>query len=398
MTMDPEHILFVCPALLEPGTTRGGGIEEIDFQVAKGVSTTSRVTIIGPYHGKFEKNHKIDQNLTFQYVRFPAHGNYPPRDTAELYRTVFIAAPIYAILFSIKLIHFMFSEHPSIIVVHNGLPGLISTIIGRVMGKCIIYSEGNLTPWTDPHLCAVKRSFSQNSMLKIHHGMGTTIARFSNRIRVQSPSIESGMVDSGVPAGKISIIEGGVDLDCFYPILPSESHEPMVNVAFIGRLTEEKGIGLLLEIVKTASKAMPELRFFLFGDGEFRKHFSDCSNVQHTGPVPKQDLNRWLAKIDIVVFFQKELGLAEVESLAAGKCILVSNKEAIRSVIQQRENGVLCEPNAQSYLAAIRSLIEDPPLMEQISPSARMTACELFAWPVVINKWIDLFSRCGGTD
>lgn len=388
-----DHILFICPSLLEPGTKRGGGIEEIDFQLGKGFSKTSKVTIIGPFFFESEKKQEFVENLAFKYVAFPAIRQYPPRTKFNQYASVLLINPVYSALLGAELISFLLKENPTLVVLHNGLPGLISSIICRLAKKRIIFSEGNLTPWTVPYLNPGKKSIPQRYIMKINTIAGKTIACLSDCIRVQSLSIKTGMVQAGIPEGKITLIEGGVDIDTFFPETATDLRKTGINAAFIGRLAEEKGVLLLLDIVHEAQTELPELRFFIFGDGQYRYKFEGYSNIEHIGPVPKNELNAWLSQIDIVLFFQKDLGLAVLESLAAGKTILVCNAGEIPTIIHNNENGLLCEPTPQSYIDAIRLLVQHPSMIESISKNARTTAIERFSWDVIIKKWTELMER-----
>jgi glycosyltransferase involved in cell wall biosynthesis len=388
-----KKLLIISPLLLEPATIRGGGIEEIDYQISLGLSSKFEVTIVGPYYQKFKKPYTIKKNLILDYVHFPAIKYYPPRSSKEKYQVFFLLTPLYTLLFVLKLSILLIQKEPTHIIVHNGLPGLFGTILSRIMKKTVFFSEGNLAPWTSPYIYPIKKTFPQK-FIHIHDIIiGKIIAHFSNKIRVQSSSIKKGMTLLGIPEKKITIIEGGVDTNQFNPIYNQRNNE-YFTVGFVGRLSEEKGGLLLIDIIKKAEIKIPNVKFKIFGDGHLRKYLQDYKNIEHIGYIPKNELNSYLSTVLVVMFFQNDLGLAELEALASGKIIMVSNLGEIPKIINHLKNGVLCEPSVNSYIENIKILQKQPDIMIDISKNARLTAINEFSWPVITQKWEHLLINC----
>lgn len=282
-----------------------------------------------------------------------------------------------------------------LVLVHNGLPGLLSTLLAKIIKIKIVCSEANTYPWISPYLSPTKRTLPQKFMYFLNLNTGKLICKLSDCIRTQSNSIRGGMINFGIDPAKIHVISGGVDVNMFKPI-SKMNHQcnDAIRVGFIGRLTDEKGVPLLLEVVHMAIKELPNVRFIIMGDGLYKQYFSNLPNVEHLGWVPRDELNLWLSKVQIALFFQKELGLAELEAMASGKAIVACDVGEVSQTIKHLENGILCTPDAGSYINAIKLLSKDFSLLKRLSRRARETAVEYFGWGVIGREWFSLCIEC----
>ena len=57
---------------------------------------------------------------------------------------------------------------------------------------------------------------------------------------------KNGMIRYGIKSKKIKVIAAGVETDQFLPSNESEECEPNIMVGFIGRLTEIKGVSIII--------------------------------------------------------------------------------------------------------------------------------------------------------
>jgi len=389
-----KEILIISPALLEAGTMRGGGIEKIDYRVAQELSKQFRVTIFGPYYEIYEGKKYINDNFFIENVFFPAMNTYPPTSVTQHFFIYFILTPIYSLFLFVKSIRFMNSREHLIVIVHGGLQGLMAAIAAKISKRKIIYSEGNLAPWIDLYVKSSTLRASQKMVHTLDLIINKMTGSLSDYIRVQSILIEKGMVCNGIDSKKIRVIPGGVDIDNFKPITPITGVTSILEVGFIGRLTDEKGAQLLLEIVKKALNELPNVRFIILGDGPYSHEFSLLPNIEHLGFLSKKDFIMWLSKLHVVLFFQKDLGLAELEAMASGKALVALNLGVVSKTIKHLENGMLCTPDAQSYISTIKFLGENPFLIENLSKSARETAVKYFSWNAIGCDWASLCAEC----
>lgn len=388
--MKSIDICIVSPWLLEARTKRGGGIEEIDYQIAHGLSKFYKIIILSPYYPNYEKCIHINDNFEIGQINFPAIKNYPPKSDMELLM-ISLSMPIYSILLAIRVFNLR-DKQLKLIIVHNGLLGLISTMIAKFLKIKVIYSEGNTTPWVNPCLSprnkAIKNKFTSVSF----PFSGILIASLSDYVRTQSRSIKDGMVQSGICPDKIYIIPGGVSTKIIEPIKNTSIEDiGKIRVGFIGRLTDEKGVPLLIEVIQKALRDLPDISFIIMGDGPYRESIARFKNVEYVGFVNRDEINTWFAKVQIMVFLQKDAGLGLLEALAAGKAIISSDVGDVPDIIKHLYNGVLCQPHAEDYIRCIETICRDSNLLKRLSENARKTALESFSWDIVLNEWLKLY-------
>lgn len=385
------NICIILPGLLEAGAQRGGGREEQHYRIGIELSRLYKVIIISPFYRKFRKSRYINDNLIIEEVYFPACKEYPSVSTIGSYLIPF-SIIFYSFLSSIKLLTLVKKRKIKILIITDILTGFLPLVLAKLLKITVIFSEGNLWPWVNPYIFHVNLSLSQKIMYAIKVLFGVLLCHFSDFIRVQSLLIKKGMMKHKVDSSKMIRIEGGIDTDKFRPVKIRFARD--LRIAFIGRLTNEKGATLLLEICKRAEKEIPEAKFVIFGDGLYRENFKQLKNIEHIGWINRDVLPKLLSNINIVLFFQKDFGIAEIEALASGKVIIAPNIGEIPKIIQQNINGIICPPNVDAYVKSIRFIGSDIKLLQKISENTRKTAIKHFSWDVVGDKWRKFIARC----
>lgn len=250
-----------------------------------------------------------------------------------------------------------------------------------------IFYEGNLTPWVAPWIYPKKLGLIQVTFNMVNIILGLLTSVFSDKIIVNSGLIKNGMEQYGLSVNRVEIIRGGADTDYYKPFASAFTCNYRINVGFIGRLEDEKGVSLLLDICKKALNVLPTTDFFIFGDGSFKIFFECLPNVKHLGKVNKSTLEEQLRKIQIVLFFQKDLGLAEYEAMAAGKALICCDLGDVSKVLKNYENALLCKTNPDSYIFAISQLIQNPVLLNKLQVNARETVVKYYDWKVISSSW-----------
>jgi glycosyltransferase involved in cell wall biosynthesis len=132
----------------------------------------------------------------------------------------------------------------------------------------------------------------------------------------------------------------------------------------------------------------------LVGDGPLKKKADEFvrehkleNMVFLTGYAPHHEIPEHLAAMDIVAapypkmdfFYFSPLKIFEY--MAAGKAVIASRLGQIAELIQDGENGLLCEPdNFDQLLSITEKLIEDAALRHQLGVAARATMAERYSW------------------
>ncbi len=82
---------------------------------------------------------------------------------------------------------------------------------------------------------------------------------------------------------------------------------------------------------------------------------------------------------------------ALLEAMACGLPCIGSNVEGIREIIKHKENGYLCETDAESIRQAILEVLEDGALRKNIGQNARRTIIDNFSLKKGLEKEVALY-------
>jgi len=389
--MDSVDVVIVLPGLIEAPTNRGGGIEEQHYALGIELSKNLKVVQISPFYRRFNGSVQVNNCFEIAELYFPATRDYPYLAAIECYVSPF-SSIFYSFLASVRIIKLV-GRGAKAVIITDPQTGFIPLITAKVLGVKVIFSEGNLWPWVNPYLTAKRLSLGQRIQYSVKILTGLILGNQCDLVRVQSDLIKKAMIKRGINEDKIAVIESGVDIDLFRPTFKIPFSGDNLKVGFIGRLTDEKGVPLLLKICKEAEKEVDNVRFIIMGGGPYEEDFKTLKNVEHVGQVPRDTIPLLLAQIHVVLFFQTDLGVAEVEAMACGKAILTRNSGEIPKIIKHMENGLLCDLNPESYIDYIKLLLTDRKLLIKISDNARKTAMSNFTWDIIGKKWFLLVNK-----
>lgn len=385
-------LIFICPGLLEPGGERGGGIEKVDLNIAFQLSDYYQVCIIGPYYKEYKKKRKNKTNLFFEFIKFPALSYYPSKTKFNLYLNYLFYTPFYIPLLCRRMVS-LINPQNQVFIVHNSFIGLIAVIVSKIFNKKVIFFEGNLRPWINPNLTNIKMNFGTKLFNVINIFTGFFICILSNKIIVQSSLINERLIKMKIQREKIKNIVIGVDNKKFQRTVQSKSNG-IIKVGFIGRLVEEKGALLLLDIIKKSIFEIPSCSFIIMGEGDLRHNFSNLPNIEHVGWVSEPQIVEYLREIQVVLFFQKSIGLAEMEVMSLGKVIIACDCGDVSHIIKHMQNGILCKPKGDCYIHYLKKLSNDFALVEMLSNSACLDIEKNYTWTIIAKKWNECIHDC----
>jgi phosphatidylinositol alpha 1,6-mannosyltransferase len=171
----------------------------------------------------------------------------------------------------------------------------------------------------------------------------------------------------------------GVDADLFHPAKrkrDAEDREPVLG--FVGRLSVEKNIGLLVQIHKELDQNQQKHRFLIVGHGGdetwLREHLPQA---EFTGVLRGEELATAYANMDLFVFpsHTDTFGNVVLEALASGVPAIVTPDGGPRTIVRDGVTGRIV-PDDQ-FTAAIAAVLADPArhvLMRQAARTYALTA------------------------
>jgi glycosyltransferase involved in cell wall biosynthesis len=191
------------------------------------------------------------------------------------------------------------------------------------------------------------------------------------------------LVEGGLPANRITIKPN------FCPDIvlndPRPAGQPF-TLCFAGRLSIDKGIGVLLDAwtgfsnaLDADSKTQPRLR--IIGDGDLAdrvaKTAEQCNAIEYLGSLSHKDTVREIAHADGLVcpsIWYEGMPMTLLEAFSAGTPVIASRIGGLPEMVQEGHNGLLFDPGDTEQLAAhFHQLYSSPALMTAMGSSARNT-------------------------
>jgi glycosyltransferase involved in cell wall biosynthesis len=158
-------------------------------------------------------------------------------------------------------------------------------------------------------------------------------------------------------------------------VLPAQL-EPGTFV-FVGRLTHQKALPVLLEAIGAVEGA----RLELVGDGPDRSGLEAAvaargldDRVRFVGALPRDEVLGYLAGARAAVLSSawENLPHAAVEALAVGTPVVSTAVGGVPEVVRDGENGLLVPPNDPVALAdALREILHDEALRSRLAAAAK---------------------------
>jgi phosphatidyl-myo-inositol alpha-mannosyltransferase len=201
--------------------------------------------------------------------------------------------------------------------------------------------------------------------------------------------------------GDYQIIPNGVDLARYAEAQPFEElRDGTVNILFVGRLEERKGLIHLLKAYNRLRKRHIDARLLVVGSGpklrEYRRYVGlrQIRDVEFVGRVSDEAKARYFASADIFcapATGQESFGIVLLEAMAAGVPIVASDIHGYKNVVQRGVQGLLVEPrNHRALAAALYALAHDPEKRLRMGEAGRAKAPE-YSWDSVTERVVELY-------
>ena len=197
------------------------------------------------------------------------------------------------------------------------------------------------------------------------------------------------------------VITGAVDTTRFQ----AESSPKEYDLVYVGRILEDKGIELLLEVVLELAAHIPDLKVALVGDGADRTRFESETkqkNLSHIVSFVGQSdaVETYLAKSKAFILLSDSEGMsiAAIEAMASGLPVLCRDVGDLRDLVKHGVNGLLFKTNDAARIAVdIADRLKDDETLEHMSVHAQQIIAEDYSIRAMTQRWepelLRLFGR-----
>lgn len=224
----------------------------------------------------------------------------------------------------------------------------------------------------------------------------------------------------------------GVDLTYFEPLETKPIAETRQKIVFIGRVSPERGVHVLLEAFEQVIKTNPQADLIIVGPTEaapfeFLIPLSDDEKmkalaplygpqkrtdhyfytlqaelspalrerVTFTGGVSHDLVRKFYQEADVFVFpsvCPEPFGIPLVEAMACQVPVVATNDGGVPEIISSGQTGLLVErANASELATAIRDLLNNPNKRREFGQQGRMRVEALFSWEHSVQTLLEQY-------
>jgi glycosyltransferase involved in cell wall biosynthesis len=216
-------------------------------------------------------------------------------------------------------------------------------------------------------------------------------------IFVNSEQYRQSWIDRGIDPVKLRILPRGLDTKLFTPGRSEPdfwkqfgSDGAGVRLLFVGRVSKEKDLDVLVQAFRKLRADNVPVQLSIVGHGPYSETLAKfMREACYTGYLSGTELARAYASSDIFVFpsTTDTFGNVIIEAQAAGLPVVVSDVGGPRELVADGVNGLITRAlDVADFTAAIRRLVEDEPLRQQMSAAARHSV-EDRSWPSAFRRF-----------
>jgi glycosyltransferase involved in cell wall biosynthesis len=235
--------------------------------------------------------------------------------------------------------------------------------------------------------------------------------RRADRIIAISRSVRRFLIEiEKAPAEKIEVIPYGLDAEAF----AREAHPGVFRgeiaareiplVGFIGRMTGQKGVDVLLRAFAQVERRHPAVKLILAGDGPDRPalmRLAKSLGLQRAMFLGwRTDAANVLADIDLLVVPSRweGFGLVALEAMAMGKPVAASKVSALPEIVVPEETGLLLTPGSVEELAdAMLTILADPKRAARMGRAGKELVLKEFPVERMARRTAEVYNKLEAT-
>jgi glycosyltransferase involved in cell wall biosynthesis len=227
----------------------------------------------------------------------------------------------------------------------------------------------------------------------------------ASAITVVSRELANVLETQGIPAERITTIPNGVDTARFHPAsreaarlqLGIDPARPLI--VCISRLSQEKGVQVLVEAAALLTKRIPGVLITVVGEGPQRdalegriRQLQIVESMTLVGSVRHRDVAAWLAAANVACMPSLREGHpnAALEAMACGRPLVASRVGSLASMINDKL-GRLVPPNDPSSLAKALEEV----LAQDWNDAAIAQSVEGSSWSAAAERYLSVLTMQG---
>jgi len=274
----------------------------------------------------------IWNRASYKEIRTLIRHNRP--DVAHFHNTTFLISP--AGYWACKS-----EEVPVVQTLHNYRLACLNALLYRDNAVCEDCLGHNLLRGIY-HRC-YRSSLGASSVLAATVHFHRLVKTYRDKVDIYIALTEfakAKMIEAGLPAEKIVVKANAVDVPSS---MPTSEHLPIA--LFAGRLSQEKGVDVLIKAWKQANLPS-EVRLHIAGDGPERVQLETLANgfptIRFVGKLSKDDMQRAMGEASVSILpsmWYEGFPMTIAEGFACGLPAIVSGIGGLASLVRDGETG-----------------------------------------------------------
>ncbi|NMB69986.1 glycosyltransferase family 4 protein [candidate division WWE3 bacterium] len=226
----------------------------------------------------------------------------------------------------------------------------------------------------------------------------------STHVVAVSTAVKKNLVDETfIPEENITVINNGINPTPFIKVREGRNLRGK-GVLFVGQLTKDKGIDLLLKMF--GSDDFKDISLYIVGDGPLKEfineqisHMPNGFKIKLLGKIPYQDVVNYYLNEEISVFAfptkrEEGLPMVLVEAMFAGLPVVAFDKGGVTDIVKNSETGYVLKPNDDiGFKHKLVNLVNDPEILSKFSSNALKNAYSSLSLDAMIEKYEDVFKK-----
>lgn len=168
------------------------------------------------------------------------------------------------------------------------------------------------------------------------------------------------------------------------------------QIIFVGRLSKEKGIDVLIEAFNMMNN---DAHLLIVGDGPEKKNLANQaknSNIHFLGYVEHKKVLEYMRGSDVLIQPSRKEGLSTtlLEAMYCKLPIIATNVGGNPELIDDKKTGLLIETeDPKQIVDSIEKIFNDKKLKSELIENAYQNIITKYSWNVVIKNYLDLYQK-----
>jgi len=251
--------------------------------------------------------------------------------------------------------------------------------------------------WRGLLYCCYKKSFLLTfvfiKVLRHHWRLKTWLCKINAYITA-TEFTKKKYIEAGISADKIFVKPNFI-----YPDISFQPVEKKEYALYVGRLSEEKGVDVLLN----AWRSFKEISLKMMGDGPMENTLREIvqkenlSHIEILGRKNDQEYNDYMNGAQFLIVPSRcyeSFPRIVVEGLAYGLPIIASRFASLEEIVNDGKEGFLFEPgNPKDLAEKISFLYNNPQIRNQMAQNARKVFQEKYAMERNYQTLMDIYQK-----